>query len=186
MAEYAAAVRVAGVASVELVLSTDRRVGGESAMDAADRRAIPEDAVLRQPEDGRGVRHQPLAGAAFDAVDGIGSDLSEAAPLAERRRASNLPVLAAEFGDCAARPGVVERHHLRSHAARLDVPDGGHGLVQPLCAVVAIVEHARRPVLPGGVGGGIGAARRRYSTPTRACSTPPMRLPIGWSWRARA
>ncbi len=38
-------------------------------MDAADRRAIPEDAVLRQSEDGRGVRHQPLAGAASDATD---------------------------------------------------------------------------------------------------------------------
>ena len=70
--------------------------------------------------------------AAVDAADGLGSDLSQAAPVAKRHGAPNLPVFAAEYGDCAARPGVVERHHLRVAAARLDVPDGGHGLVQPL------------------------------------------------------
>ena len=109
------------------------------------------------------------AGAASDAADGLGSDLSQAASVARRRRAPDLPVFAAKCGDRAAQPGVVERHHLRADAARLDVPDGGHGLVQPLRAVVAIVEHARRAVLPGGVGGSVGrAARRRFSTPTRA------------------
>ena len=123
-------------------------------MDASDRRAILEDALLREPEDGRGARHQPLAGAASDAIDGTGGDLSQATPLAERHRASNLPVFAAKCGHCAAQPGVVERHHLRAHAARLDVPDGGHGLVQPLRALVAIVQHAGWSVLPGGVGGG--------------------------------
>ncbi len=40
------------------------------------------------------------------------------------------------------------------HATRLDVPDRGDGLVQPLRAFVAAVEHARRAVLPGSVGGG--------------------------------
>jgi len=49
-------------------------------------------------------------------------------------------------------------HHLRAHAAGLDVLDGGHGLVQSLCVVVAVVEYFGRTVLPGGVGGG--AVRR--------------------------
>jgi hypothetical protein len=40
-------------------------------------------------EDGRGARHQPLAGAASDATDGAGGDLPQAASLAERRGASN-------------------------------------------------------------------------------------------------
>ena len=44
-------------------------------MDASDRRAIPEDAVLRQPEDGQGIGHQPPQGAASDAADGLGGDL---------------------------------------------------------------------------------------------------------------
>ena len=34
--------------------------------------------MLRQPEDGRGVRHQPQAGAAADAADGTGGDLPQA------------------------------------------------------------------------------------------------------------
>ena len=116
-AERASAVRAAGAESVELVLPAGGRVGGEPAVDAADRRAVPEDAVLRQPEDGQGVGHQPQAGAAPDAADGVGSDLPQAAAVAERRRAPNLPVFAAECGDRASEPGVVERHHLRADAA---------------------------------------------------------------------
>ena len=92
--------------------------------------------------------------------------------------ASDLPVFAAECGDRAAQPGVVQRHHLRADAAGLDVLDGGHGLVQPLRAVVAVVEHAstgcfawRRWRKRWA------AARRRSSTPTRACSTRPRRSP---------
>ena len=128
----------------------------------------------------RGVGHRSQAGAAADAADGPGGDLPQAAAVAEHDGAPDLPVFAAERGDRAARPGVVQRHHLRADAAGLDVPDGGHGLVQPLRAVVAVVEHAGRAVLPGGVGGGVGpTARRRSSTPTRACSTRPRRSRAG-------
>ena len=44
--------RAAGLEPVELVLRGGGRVGGEPGVDAADRRAVPEDALLRQPEDG--------------------------------------------------------------------------------------------------------------------------------------
>jgi putative transposase len=71
-------------------------------MDASHRRTIPEDALLRQSEDGRVARRQSLAGATSDAIDGLGGDLSQAAPFAERRGASNLPVFAAKSGHCAA------------------------------------------------------------------------------------
>ncbi len=54
--------------SVELVLQRRGRIGGESEMDASDRRAIPEDAVLRQPEDGRRFGHRPQACATPDAA----------------------------------------------------------------------------------------------------------------------
>ena len=93
-----------------------------------------------------------------DAADGPGGDLPQAASVAEHDGAPDLPVFAAEREDRAAQPGVVQRHHLRAHAAGLDVLDGGHGLVQSLRVVVAVVEHLGRTVLPGGVGGSV--ARR--------------------------
>ena len=58
------------------------------------------------------------------------------------RRTQDLPVFTAECGDHAAQPGVVHRHHVHSAAARLLVPGGGDGLVQPLRAGLAVVEHA--------------------------------------------
>ena len=125
-------------------------------MDPSDRQAIPEDAVLRQPENGRGIGHQPQAGASPDAIDGFGR-IYPRPHLSGRHRAPDLSVFAAECGHCAAKPSVVQRHHVCAHAARLDVLDGGHGLVQPLRAFVAIVEHARRPVLSGGLGGSVDA-----------------------------
>ena len=47
-----------------------------------------------------------------------------------------------------ARPDQVwrTRHHVRAHAARLHVLDGGHRLVQPLRVVVATVEQLGRDV----------------------------------------
>ena len=62
----------------------------------------------------------------------------------------------------------------------LDVLDGGHGLVKSQRALVAVVEHVGRTVLPGGVGGGVVRPRRKSSTRTRACSTPRKRLRGDW------
>ena len=92
-----------------------------------------------------------------------------------RRRAPDLPLFAAKCGDRGpTRYG--QRHHLHPLATRLRLPDGGHRLAQPLRAVVAIVEHPRRAVLPRCLGGSVGApARRRFSTPTKARSLPPVR-----------
>ena len=69
---------------LELLSAAGRRVGGEPAADAVDRRAVHEDAVLRQSADDgclgaiRGDG-QSQAGAAADAADGPGSDFSQAA-----------------------------------------------------------------------------------------------------------
>ena len=66
-------------------------------MDASHRRAILEDAVLRQSEDGRGARHQPLAVQASDAADGIGGDLSQTPSFAERHRALKFTRICCEM-----------------------------------------------------------------------------------------
>ncbi len=65
-----------------------------------------------------------------DAADGDRGDLPQAASVPSWAGAPDLPVFAAKCGDCATRPGVVERHHVRADAAGLDVPDGGDGLSQ--------------------------------------------------------
>ena len=70
------------------------------------------------------------------------------------RRAQDLPVFTAECGGHAARPGVVQRHHVRAAAARVLVPGGGAGLVQPVRAELAAVEHAGGELLLRGAGGG--------------------------------
>jgi len=116
---------------------------------AQDRRAVAADAVLWQPEDGEAVWHRSRTCEAADADRGY---LPLAASVPSGAGAPDLPVFAAKRGDRAARPGVVERDHVRAHAAGLDVPDGGDGLVQPSRAFVASAEHAGWAVLPGGLG----------------------------------
>ena len=93
----------------------------------------------------------------------------------------DLPVFTAECGGHAARPGVGQRHHVRAAAARVLVPGGGDGLVQPLRAGVAIVEHAGRQLLPGGARRSARAsAGRRSSTAIKEASSRPRRSRRGW------
>src|SRR5215211_9564040 len=94
--ERGSAVRTAGVAAIDALLPPPRRERGESGADAAPRRAVPQDAVLRQPEAGVGVGRQSEARAATDADDGHRGDLPEAADDLAGRRAQDLPVFTAE------------------------------------------------------------------------------------------
>src|SRR5256885_10484022 len=57
-AHRATAVRTAGSAALDLLLSAAAGERGEPAADAPARRAVPEMPVLRQPEDGRRTGHQ--------------------------------------------------------------------------------------------------------------------------------
>ena len=68
---------------------------------------------------------------------------------------SDLPVFAAQRGDCASGPGVEHRHHLRADAERLRVSDGRDGLVQPLRAELAVVESTGGELLHRGAGRGV-------------------------------
>ena len=162
---------------------------GETAENLALMRRIDEqylrDALLRQPQDGVRAGRQSQTRAAADAGDGLGGDLSEAADDAAGRRTQDLPVFTAECGDHAARPGVVQRHHVRAAAARLFVPGGGDGLVQPLRAGVAVVEHAGRKFLRGGSRRGADhEAARRFSTAIKDRNS--RRRPSRADWRSAA
>lgn len=151
------AVRAAGVAAIDGVLPGGRRERGEPRLDAADRRAVSSDAVLRQPADVGLVGSQSQARATVDAADGDRGDLPASADDLARGRAQDLPVSAAERGDRAARSGVEHGHHVHPVATRLLVPDGDHGLVQSTRAGMAVVEHAHGRLLHRGAGGGAAA-----------------------------
>ena len=77
----------------------------------------------------------------LDGQDGAGADLPAAAHDGSTSRAPGLPVFAAGFGDRPAQPGLVQRHHLYSHATWLPLPGRDHGLGDPQGAVLAGVQH---------------------------------------------
>jgi hypothetical protein len=153
-------VRAVGSEPVELLLRAGDGVGREPGTHGEDRPGVHGPSVPWQSRhDGlaaaRRARDQSQTGAAADAVDGSGSGVSEAAIVGRRSRPPGLSVSASERVDRARGPGVEHGYHVYSAAERVHVPDGGDGLVQPLRAVVAAVEHAGRGVLSGGAGGGI-------------------------------
>jgi hypothetical protein len=160
--ECPAAVRVAGTESGVGLSLAEPRKSRESGADAADRRAVLEDAVLWFAKDGRGPGNkssspESQAHSAIDAADGTGSNLSQAAHHTARHQAQDLPLFAAKCEDCGPQSGVVQRHHVRAYASRLHVPRRGYGLVQPLRFELAFVEHSGQRILSGSFGGRVPA-----------------------------
>src|SRR5687768_4949481 len=142
--QHSAAVRAAGSEPVELVRAGGRGDGPEPAVHAFDRRAVSASSGVRlAANDGLPAEAGPWgesqAGPAFDADNGPGSDLRQAAALAAGTGVANLPVFAAERGDCSSEPGVEHGHHVRAAGVWVRVPDGGTGLVQPIRALLGVV-----------------------------------------------
>src|SRR4051812_5777634 len=109
--QHSAAVRAARPEPVELVPRAGGGVSRGPDLDASDRRAVPADPVLWFAENGvladaARSRGQSQAGAASDADDGIGSDLSAAQHDAAEPGTSDLPVFTAGCGDSASQPGL--------------------------------------------------------------------------------
>ena len=63
--------------------------------------------------------------------------------------------------DHQAQPGVGGGHHLRPHGPGIPLPSGRHGLVQPVCGVLEVVQHLRHRFLHGGFGPGAGKGKHR-------------------------
>src|SRR4051794_32856601 len=83
----------------------------EPAADEADRRAIPQDTLLRQPSDGRravqrGGGGQSQASQASDGADGPGGDPSGASNHGERPGSQGLSLPAERSGDRASGSGL--------------------------------------------------------------------------------
>src|SRR3990167_3453680 len=155
------AMRVGGIGAFDVLLRAGGQERRELEVDAGDRRAVPQAAVLRLAAgDGLALGgwggSQREAGGTGDAGGGVAGGFTRAAHPAAPSRASDLPVLAAGYGSPAAQSGLVLRHHVRADAAWVFVSGGGDGLVQSLRAGLGVVEHLGGTVLCRGVGEGAG------------------------------
>jgi transposase len=122
--EHRPAMRAGRGVALGAVLPAGGRERGEPGADAFAGRAVHAHAVLW------GAPHEVVAGAArlagereagaaAEAADGAGSDLSESAAVGAGARTSDLSLPAARVKDRPTRPGVEQRHHLYPPAARV-------------------------------------------------------------------
>ena len=69
------------------------------------------------------------------------------------------PYLFGEGRNHQTQPGLGRRHHLLAHGAGIPLPGGGHGLAQPVCPVLASVQHSGGRLLRRGSDGGAGEGK---------------------------
>ena len=159
-----APVRVARDQPLRILLRPGRRERSQPGADAADRRAVPGDPVLRRAaDDAAPAQERPLrrsgAGAPTDASDGVVGGVSEAAHQRSALGSCGVPVSAAGRVDRSGEPSLVRGHHVYSDAAGVPVSGRGDGLGEPEGSVVAGVEHDGSRFLHRRGGGGVGAVR---------------------------
>src|ERR1700691_978089 len=150
--DHSTAVRTAGCAAFDLLLSAAAGEHGELATVAHSRRVVSEVTLLWQPEDGRPVRRGPPSRPAADAHPGHRSPLSQTELEPSGAGPRSLPVPAARCGDRTAQPRLEHRYHLPSDAWRLSLPGRGDGLVQPFCAQLGTFQYDGNRFLPDGAG----------------------------------
>src|SRR5690242_6647525 len=86
------AVRAAGPSALDLLLSIAAGEPAEPAPAPRARPVVPEDPVLRQPQDGGSVGREPQTHSATDAHSGDRSSVSQTALEPTRARPPSLPV----------------------------------------------------------------------------------------------
>src|ERR1700681_3332984 len=97
--QYPTAMRIAGSAALDLLLSAAAGERGEPASDAPARRVVHEAPVLRQPQNGRRTGSEPQAHPAADAHSGHRSPLSQTELEPPGTGSPDLPVPAARHGN---------------------------------------------------------------------------------------
>src|ERR1700694_5920454 len=132
--QHPTAMRTAGSAALDLLLSAAAGERGEPAAAPPARPVVLETPALLQPQNGRRTGSEPQAHPAADAHSGHRSPLSQTQLEPSGAGSPDLPVPAARRRDRAAQPRLEHRYYLHSHAWRLSLPGRGDGLVQPLRA----------------------------------------------------
>ena len=145
--ERLAAVPTPRLGPKQLVLRATRRVGGEPGADAIDRPPVHQMPVSRHQEDSQALRDQPQASPAADGAPRTRGSLPQTINQPSGPGPQDLPLFAAASADRQARSGVGQRHHVHPDAARLPLPHGGHGSLQPERLVVEALEHTHRRFL---------------------------------------
>src|SRR5579863_3242075 len=147
--QYSTAVRTAGSAALDLLLSAAAGERGEPAPDAPARRAVHEAPVLRQPQDGCRVGDQSQTRATVDAHSGHRSSLPQTQLEPTGAGSRSVPVPAAWRRHRKAKSRLEHRYYVHSDAGRLSLPGCGDGLVQPLRAQLGTLQHHGDGLLPG-------------------------------------
>src|SRR6202163_914879 len=143
------AVRTAGSAALDLLLSAAAGERGEPAPDAPTRPVVHEAPVFRQPENGRRTRDQSQTRATADADSGHRSALSQTQLEPSGAGSGNLSVPAARRRHRKTKSRLEYRYYVYSDAWRLSLPGRDDGLVQPLRAQLGAVQYDGNRLLPG-------------------------------------
>src|ERR1043166_893441 len=139
--EHPTAVRTAGSAALDLLLPAASGKRGEPASASQARPALPEAAVLRQPQDGGRTGGESQAHPAAHAHSGHRSPLSQTELEPSGARSPSVPLPVARCRDRETKPRLEYRYYLHSDAWRLSVPGRRHGLVQPLRTQLGTLQH---------------------------------------------
>src|SRR2546426_1641345 len=145
--EREGAVRVAWVEPKQLLLRSVTGVGRELAADVGNGPVASEaPGPWKSADHGMaaapGVADQPQAGGSVDADHGLGSDLPTGLDQPTKPGTSDLSLPAARQANQRSRPGLVCGYHVCADGGGVHVFGGGDGLVEPLCAGLAVEQHA--------------------------------------------
>jgi len=136
-----------GPVPIELVLPTGSDQPRRCDAHERDGRAIYEDTVLREPEDGgvfksRGLGCESEAGSETDAGDGGLWGLSGSPHKPEPPGTFCVSVSARWGDDRAPEPRLERGHYLCSAGERVCVPGGNPGLVFSVCVVLSTLQQS--------------------------------------------
>src|SRR5712692_3014783 len=148
--QHPTAMRTAGSAALDLLLSTPAGERGEPASAPPARPTLHEAPVLRQSQNGGRTGGEPQAHPAADAHSGHRSPLSQTELEPAGAGSPGIPLPAARRRDREAQPRLEHRYYLPSDAWRVSLPGRGDGLVQPLRAQLGTVQYDGNRFLPGG------------------------------------
>src|ERR1700736_3070550 len=147
--QHSTAVRTAGRAAFDLLLSAAAGKRGEPAPDAPARPVVHEAPVFRQPENGRRTGDQSQTRATADADSWHRSALSQTQLEPSGTGSRNLSVPAARRRHRKTKSRLEHRYYVYSDAWWLSLPGRGDGLVQPLRAQLGTIQHDGNRLLPG-------------------------------------
>src|SRR3984893_11176194 len=148
--QHSTAVRTAGGAALDLLLSAAAREHRKPAAAPPTRPTVPEASVFRKPQNGGRVGGEPQAHPAADAHSGYRSPVSQTELEPAGAGSPGIPVPAARRRDRKTQPRLEHRYYLPPDARRLSLSSRGDGLVQPLRAQLGTLQYDGNRFLPGG------------------------------------